>query len=438
MKQVVVTGAGPAAVVTAILLKRMGHEVLVVGKARRNAYLEGASPRVAEGLARVGCRQALAVLGTRWQRGAAWGGEYREVNGEHVIDRRLLDVALLEDLTTAGVNYIDARIRSLSWTGEYWRGTAESDRGESVEFEAQFLVEARGRSAPKSAPDICTGPLSIALIGSFQGRASGKARTLTEAFEEGWAWATIDSQGACSLQLIIDHARLKAPLDILHEQLRPRLSLIPRELGPLSPVGPVISRGIQPVLRGGLIERSYLRVGDAAYSCDPLSGHGMYEAISGAFAAAPTINTLLTKPDQEALACRFYRERAQSLFHQRLNMATEFYLGETRWSDQMFWRSRQKKINDAGLGLLAISDSRVVFTPVVEDGVIVEREVLVTPEHPRGVRFIAGVEVASLLRTLRAVRGEPSIDALAKRLSVAPKQIIAALTWLRQEPEIAR
>lgn len=69
-----------------------------------------------------------------------------------------------------------------------------------MEFEAHFLVEARGRSAPKHAPDICVGPLSIALIGSFQGRAGGEARTLTEAFDEGWAWATSDSQGpvACN------------------------------------------------------------------------------------------------------------------------------------------------------------------------------------------------------------------------------------------------
>jgi flavin-dependent dehydrogenase len=438
MKQVVVTGAGPAAVVTAILLKRMGYEVLVVGKARRTSYLEGASPRVAEGLARVGCRQALALLGTRWQRGAAWGGEYREVNGEHVINRRSLDEALLGDLIAAGVDYVDARVRNLSWEGDYWRGTAERNSGQLVEFEAHFLVEARGRSAPKHAPDICVGPLSIALIGSFQGRAGGEARTLTEAFDEGWAWATSDSQGACSLQLIIDHARLNSPLDTLHEQLRPRLSLIPRQLGPLMMAGPVMSRGIQPVLRGGIIERSYLRVGDAAYSCDPLSGHGMYEAISGAFAAAPTINTLLTRPDQEELACRFYRDRAQSLFHQRLSMATEFYRGEMRWPNQVFWRNRQKKLTDVSLDLSSISGSHVVFSPVVEDGLIVEREVLVTTEHPRGVRFIAGIEVVRLLEAIRAVRGKPNIESLAKCFSVAPKQIISALKWLRQESGIVR
>ncbi|SDR78014.1 Dehydrogenase (flavoprotein) [Halopseudomonas litoralis] len=438
MKQVVVMGAGPAAVVTAIILKRMGYEVLVVGKARRTTYLEGASPRVAEGLARVGCRQALALLGARWQRGAAWGGEYREINGEHVIDRRSLDEALLGDLADAGVSFVDARVLSLSWEGEHWQGTAEGDSGESVKFKAGFLVEARGRNAPKYASDIYTGPLSIALIGSFQGRAGGEPRTLTEAFEEGWAWATIDSQGACSLQLIIDHACLDAPLNDLHERLRPHLSLIPQQLGPLLPLGPVMSRGIQPVLRGGLIDRTFLRVGDAAYSCDPLSGHGMYEAISGAFAAAPTINTLLTRPDQEELACRFYRERAQSLFHQRLDMATEFYLGETRWPEQTFWCNRQKTINAVSQGLSAASYAQVVSTPVVEDGLIVEREVLVTMAHPRGVRFVAGVEVVSLLKAIRAEPIEPGVDSLAQRLSVAPKQIAAALAWLQQEPEIVR
>lgn len=434
MKNVVVLGAGPAAAVTALLLKRMGHAVEVIGSVRKTAHLEGASVRVAEGLARVQCRHAMALLGPRWQRGAAWNGEYREVNGEHVIDRQCLDEALVKDLAEAGVPFVNARVRQSYRESDRWVVVAESEGGTPISFTADFLVEARGRSAPKSSPDMASGHLSIALIRRFQAKAGGQARTLTEAFEEGWAWATVDANGVCSLQMVVDHDRVDAPLDVLHERLARYLKLIPRELGTLSPLGPVVSRGIQATLRSGLVDASYLRVGDAAYTCDPLSGHGMYEAISGAFAAAPTINTLLTRPDREALACGFYRERAQSLFRQRLAMAGEFYRGETRWADQAFWRSRSELLDEPE----PVPGASLVTTPVVEHGLIVERPVLVTPEHPRGVRFVAGVDLADLLSLTKTPDGEPSIASLAQRLSVAPRQVMAALTWLQQLPEFAQ
>src|SRR5690606_40548055 len=44
-----------------------------------------------------------------------------------------------------------------------------------------------------------------------------------------------------------------------------------------------------------------------------------------------------------------------------------------------------------------VPNASLVTTPVVEHGLIVERPVLVTPENPRGVRFVAGVGLADLL-----------------------------------------
>jgi flavin-dependent dehydrogenase len=441
MSAIVVLGAGPAALVSAILLKRMGHEVQVMGRLRRHSIMEGASPRVVEGLARLQCRHALALLGQRWQRVASWAGEYREINGEYVIDRRQLDAALLADVLEAGVSFVDGRVMQLNKTAEGWQVRAELSNGERIECVPPLLLEARGRAAPKMAPDQFSGPMGVAITRYFIGRRLDQPLTVTEPFAQGWAWATADTQGRCSVQLVVDHAHPglqgAQSLEALHAQLYQGLQLIPERLGALVPDGEISSRGIQPVLRDELVDSSQLRVGDAAYSCDPLSGHGMYEAVSAAFAVAPTINTLLRRPDQAELACRFYRERAQSLFHQRLNTAAEFYQSETRWPDEPFWRHRRDQATGMVSHDVPAGESRVALTAVVEDGFIVERKVLVSSDNPRGVRFVAGVDVVHLLEALREFPGDLSLEHLAQRLAAPPARIAAALSWLKQLPALA-
>ncbi|MNJ50182.1 hypothetical protein D3C77_454450 [compost metagenome] len=291
-------------------------------------------------------------------------------------------------------------------------------------------MEARGRNAPKAAPDVFNGFTSIALNRDFRSGNRSARRTLTESFDEGWAWATEDGEGNCSLQLVVDHARLERPLEALHEQLVERLSLIPERLGQLQPLSAVLARGIQPVLRGGLVDNRQLRVGDAAYSCDPLSGHGMYEALAGAFAAAPTINTLLRCSERSAMACSFYRQRAEALFHERLQTAREFYRSEIRWPHSAFWLLRRQ------LALPQLASEPLVAglfpMAVVEDGLIVERNVVRTAEYPRGVRFVANVDLAILLNDIHRPQEEFRAEKLACQLMVPANNIRQALEWLQR------
>lgn len=437
MASVLVLGAGPAAVITAILLKQLGHGVQVIGRVRRHSLIEGASQRVAQGLARVECHNALAALGSRWQRASAWNGEYREVNGEHVIDRQQVDRALIKDLLASDIAFIEGRVLHVDRVPYGWSCVAEVANGENLSFCAQFLVDARGRSAPRLQPDTFAGPIGVALTCYFHGEKIVRPLTITEPFDEGWAWATNDANENCSIQLVLDHGCLDQyrgeTLEALHARICERLKTIPDHFGPLVRQGGVKARGVQPLLRGGLVDEFQLRVGDAAYSCDPLSGHGMYEAISGAFAAAPTINTLLRRRDLADLACRFYRQRAETLFHQRYNMAAEFYRLESRWEGLPFWHLRQQPAKNAGRDPSPISP-RVVLAAVVEDGLIVEREVLVTTDNPRGVRFVAGVDLIKLLEAINKIPGAVSVHLLAQRLSTTPERVASALSWLHKTP----
>jgi hypothetical protein len=69
--------------------------------------------------------------------------------------------------------------------------------------------------------------------------------------------------------------------------------------------------------------------------------------------------------------------------------------------------------------------------PVVENGFVVEHEVVVTPDHPRGVWVVDGVPLAALHKTLLA--DDPPADAgrLAEIFGRPRDSIELAQQWLK-------
>jgi flavin-dependent dehydrogenase len=78
--------------------------------------------------------------------------------------------------------------------------------------------------------------------------------------------------------------------------------------------GEVFARHADASRTNAPIEDGLIRVGDAALAMDPLSGHGVFEAIASARAAAAVINTILRRPDDAELARAFYQERVRLAF----------------------------------------------------------------------------------------------------------------------------
>jgi Dehydrogenases (flavoproteins) len=204
-------------------------------------------------------------------------------------------------------------------------------------------------------------------------------------------------------------------------------------LGPrLQPRGGAGVRGIQAVLRGGCCGPDGLRVGDAAYTSDPLSGHGMFEAVSGALAAAPTLRTLLERPGDAEAACDFYTSRVRSIFAQRRRAAREHYATETRWIDAPFWRELHAAPPEPD-ATPAPQAAAIAQRPVVENGFIVRRRVVIAPGHPRGVRFIDGIDVPALRDAVRRAPGKACVEGLAAQLGQPPGAVRNALRWMQAQ-----
>jgi menaquinone-9 beta-reductase len=422
---ITVAGGGPAGCIAAIELVVLGHRVRLITRPRRPA-VEGLSERVLRALEASGCRRALAAIGPAVRREASWNGATTAANQEWVVARERFDAALLEDAETAGVEVVSGRIMKIERSGDCWQ--VQTNDGQ--QWSGGHLVEARGRRAPGRR---MRGPATTALGRLFEGVPT-RACTAVAGSSRGWAWYASTGDGAAALQVVMSSAE---PLP-KRPGLPARFQALVAEIGPARDwlgagraVGDVFARHADAIRANAPVEHRLIRIGDAALAMDPLSGHGVFEAIASATAAAPVINTILRRPEDAGLARAFYEERVHLAFERFARIGRDFYRLEERWPDSPFWCARRSWPDDLPAHPPpSASVPQICTKPVVEDGFVVAREVIVSADQPRGVFQVGGVPIAALLRALRAGEAN-SIEAASRCFERTPQQIETALAWLR-------
>jgi hypothetical protein len=168
---------------------------------------------------------------------------------------------------------------------------------------------------------------------------------------------------------------------------------------------------VDPVFKDGL------RVGEAAFSLDPLSSQGVQAALSSGLRAAAVLHTLLRKPERRDCAESFYRERQRDSvdFHSRT--AARLYAQVAIENEATFWHQRAAEAGQTpGTTQMAIEElhggsriqtsreSRVVSTPCLVGEFIVASKGLVHPNLSAPVAFLSDVAVVPLLNCLTGPR----------------------------------
>ena len=225
-------------------------------------------------------------------------------------------------------------------------------------------------------------------------------------FDEGWAWLACPGGGKSWLQITLAAADPMAAAPA--ERLSRCLALCADRLPPGSRLAaaPMVIRESAPVLSALPDDLSVLPVGDAAAAMDPLSGHGMFWAVSGALAAAAIRRTLAARPDGggKDLARRFLEQRMGALFLRQARIGRDFIRAETGRSALPFWRARGSFPDDEPAHPPAgpITTRRQV---IVDRGQLSECEVLVSPRSPAGVAWFGGLPAAELWRAHAGGKG---------------------------------
>ena len=138
------------------------------------------------------------------------------------------------------------------------------------------------------------------------------------------------------------------------------------------------------------------------------------------------INTLLQRPERAELARRFHQQRVEQLFLRFARTGRDFYAMEQNWPEQVFWQSRSRWPDAEPMHAAAdFSEVRVQRAPVIRGHLIEEVEVVITPDQPLGIWHMQGIELAPLLRALRAGAG---VEEVLDR--VAPERRAMLRAWL--------
>lgn len=428
---ILVLGGGPAGSLSAMLLARAGYRVALVAQPRRFAAVEGIAPRAVAALEAHGCASALEAMAAQVRRQVSWNGERSAANTEHVVERAGFDAGLLVDAERAGVVVVRARAGRIDMQSNRQRVNLPGADVDGVV--AAFIVDARGRTAPLLSARRVAGPPTVALARAWRFSRAALPHTSLAAFEDGWVWFAAGRDGYAVLQVLLSSESGELPgrgeLKSHYSALVERIDEAKVWLDGAMPASAVSARAASASLVRPLIGSGLLRTGDAAMSIDPLSGHGIFEALAFALAVAPVVNTLLACPERERAARRYYEDRAEDAFWRNARVGRAFYAQETRWSQRPFWKARRAWPDELPPHAAPSSAEPFIDTrPVVKEGLVDTEDVVVTPDHPRGVWQVAGVPLVELLHLLRdrCLATAPA----AASLQLPPSQVQTAKAWL--------
>ncbi len=392
--RILVLGCGPAGVVASLGLQALGHDVTVIGQTRSHAVVEGISARVCQALAGSQLQCALQTVGPPAARTALWNGDSRSANTERLLYRPDFDAALLEDLRARGLPVEQARIHRVEAGDPPGVLTRSGDT--ERRWQADFVVDARGRAAGLGKVERVRGPETVSLACCWESD-TGAAFSSVAAVESGWLWLARTQQGRLFTQFTTraDQLGVSGKSEII-ALLAKQLRALPADvLPPFSLAKPsgALARSSTPILVGRALTGRYLRIGDAAMAVDPLSGNGIFQSLSSALVAPAVINTILERPADAGLAGGFYQDRLQHLFYRFARIGRDFYRSETRWQDRDFWceRSCWPDGEPAHAERDAVVGTAVL--PVVNEGYIERKPVVVTADQPLGIWRVDGREI---------------------------------------------
>jgi flavin-dependent dehydrogenase len=421
---VCVVGAGPAGTSLAAVLARLGYRVAVVE--------QRAFPRehIGESLSR-GAVPLLGSLGVYPAAVEALGVPVRAAvvqwlsaasdepvasdRGAVTVDRGLFDTMLLAHAQAAGADLHVGRVRLPARTATGWRVPF----GQQT-IEATYLADATGRSTLLGGRRTRTATRTMALHTRWPSVRSDLPDTLICALPDGWLWHARLPGGSLRAMVFVDPAMLASEAGGPDRLFRRLLASTERsaELLRTVPHDATVAVCDASAYRfGQVVTADSIRVGEAAFTIDPLSSCGIQAAVQTGLAAAATVHTMLSPGGDRAAALEYYADLVSTSADHHQATAGRVYSEHVEYADRDFWRRRSmgsKPVLAQGVpapfdvGALLPHRVRLRRTaqlrPVacrVGDR-IERRRALFSESLERPVGFLGGIAVAPLIDQMHA------------------------------------
>lgn len=439
---IVIAGGGPAGATIARLLSGLGYHVVVFEKRRfpRHQIGESLTPRIFPILDFLDVRARIEAAGFLRMAGhtVCWGSAQPRVSyysEDHSrrgfqVWRADFDSLLVQHAREGGAQVFEEH---------FVKNVVLHDSGVTVitpqgQTQAAFFIDATGHAGMLARQQLRQrDPIfqTLALTGYWQG-ASGPpgiefANTFIEAYENGLVWSVPLHNGLRNVTLLIDWdigARIRqAGLQAFYLAELRKISHVSQFLREASvAIPPRAFDATWHTARRFAAER-FLLVGDAGLFIDPLSSEGVHKAMASAITGVAIANTILQRPTMAAQAKQFYDESQCSTYEAHYQQSIVYYREETRWPHSPFWQRRaQQQVRDSSVKVQGLRSESPAFSPppltpgrvishlriapgvtieqrpVIEGPFVELRDVVVTPLHSRGIRFLDNICLPPLLK----------------------------------------
>jgi flavin-dependent dehydrogenase len=290
---------------------------------------------------------------------SAWGGSALVDNdfitnpfgpGWH-IDRCRFDAMMAQAAEAAGVEVQ----RAARWNA--WTHDPDSPPGRqpldavldsgALRIRHAFRVDATGRGAafvrrlgvPRQHCDRLVGILGV--VTPRAGAGSADRRTLVEAVEDGWWYTARLPEGRHIAAFMTDADLLPRHREPLATYWQDRLRRAPHTNAWLGSA--VVESRLRTVAASTsfletMAGRDWLAVGDAAAAFDPLSGQGVFWALTSGLKAARVIERRLRGELRNAISFERWVRRHLGDY---MTARAVYYGREGRWPDSPFWLRRR-------------------------------------------------------------------------------------------------
>jgi hypothetical protein len=388
-----------------------------------------------------------------------------------IVDRGDFDARLLASVRNSGGRIFQpAELRRVGGEPGAWEVLVSEAIGTAV-FSARLVLDARGRGG-QAQSRIPTAPETVALWTHFRG-ARVPHETRLEATEQGWLWGATLPNGDYRLMAFVDPGTIKGRgTEGVFSNLLGGSTLFAWAQAEFAM--PVRSCSATPYIDRDAWKPGALKLGDAALALDPLSSSGVEKAMRLAVQSAVAANTILRDPTAMAAAREYYELSLVSGAAAHAVWTRGFYSRAWPGDNFTFWHSRSRPIpasveepavaervrkasqieqqlaegdpeqnvatNDERLESVTAGGPlraqvrltpsvRFVQVPCVVGDVIEPRLAVTHPALSRPLAFLAGVEIAPLLRVVPLAQNLGHLFILWSS-RVAPEVSARLIDWL--------
>jgi geranylgeranyl reductase family protein len=334
--EVVVVGGGPAGSAIAGCLAALGHEVVLLDKARfprHKACSEYVNPAAVEMLDQLGAGEAVRARGPhRVERmvvhapgGGRFTADFSRVEAGRIalgLSRLRLDETLLRHAESRGVSVRQgAHVRNVVRDGGRVVGVEATVEGRRETIRARLVVGADGRHSVVARALGLDAAIPLlrqtGLIAHYRNVDGLTDHGELHVCRDGYAGLAPIEDGLTNVALVVGADAVSARAGGLEGFFADSLARIPlvaerlagaERVGNIRGVGPMAHR-VRRVAGDG-----FLLVGDAAGFLDPFTGEGIYDALKGAQLAAPVVSAALRSCDTSAAGLEPYRVARRRAF----------------------------------------------------------------------------------------------------------------------------